>query len=723
MGKVRCTLIAACGAVSLWCLTAARSDAAGLLIADGGFGGQLEIKEHDVKVTINNGVAVTEINQVFQNTENRVVEALYTFPVPKGASVANFSMWIGGKEMIGEVVEKKRARQIYESYKTTRRDPGLLEQVDYKRFEMRIFPIAAGAEQRVKVTYYQELDFDHDQATYVYPLATATRSDAKQATTGKFALSLEAKSEVPIVEMKSPSHEGDFVIVSHTPNYYQASLEARGGDLSRDLVLHYRHERPKTGFDIVTSKQAGEDGYYLLTLVAGKELAELNRGMDYVFILDVSGSMAHDGKLAVSRQSLGAFIDGLDQQDRFEVISFNVSANTLFNKLSAVNDEAKKQAGEFLSSQRARGGTLLRPALTAAYRYRDADRTLNVVVLSDGMTEQREQQELLQLIGQRPAGSRVFCIGVGNEVNRPLLQQLAEDAGGLAAFLSQGDDFQRQSEAFRRKLLRPAATGLTVGFDGGSVYDVEPEKLPNLYHGAPLRMYGRYRKAGPVKVTIAGEVLGSPFQQTVEVTLPETDDKNPEIERMWAWHRMERLLNEARRNGSTKSVEDEIVRLCEGYSIVSEYASFIVLENDAEYQRWKIDRRNATRVERDRAAQAALRQTLDELRQESMAKLGPAKNGDAEKGLAATERDPAGPPQNAPGAAPTATTPPDDPAARSRDLDFGVNPGDGSRGGAAGGAIDPVTGSLAAALALAALAGARKRRRGSGAVTGNHQEE
>ena len=146
--------------------------AAGLLRADGGFGGVLEVKQHDVKVTINNGVAVTEVEQIFVNRENRVVEALYTFPVPRGASVANFSMWINGKEMIGEVVEKKRARQIYESYKAKRIDPGLLEQVDYKRFEMRIFPIAAGAEQRVKVTYYQELDFDHDQATYVYPLAT-----------------------------------------------------------------------------------------------------------------------------------------------------------------------------------------------------------------------------------------------------------------------------------------------------------------------------------------------------------------------------------------------------------------------------------------------------------------------------------------------------------------------------------------------------------------------
>src|SRR3954467_6070244 len=149
--------------------------AAGLLVADGGLGGALEVKEHDVKVVINNGVAVTTVSQSFLNTEDRQVEALYTFPVPKGASVANFSMWIGGKEMVGEVLEKKRAREIYDSYKQVRRDPGLLEQVDYRTFEMRVFPIAANAEQRVQITYYQELDVDHDWATFVYPLASTTR--------------------------------------------------------------------------------------------------------------------------------------------------------------------------------------------------------------------------------------------------------------------------------------------------------------------------------------------------------------------------------------------------------------------------------------------------------------------------------------------------------------------------------------------------------------------
>lgn len=673
------------------------ASAAGLLIADNGFGGVLKIKEQAVRVTINNGLAVTEVEQVFLNTENRVVEALYTFPVPNGASVSNFSMWINGKEMIGEVVEKQRARQIYESYKQTRRDPGLLEQVDYKRFELRVFPIPAGAEQRIKITYAQELDYDHDTATYVYPLATVTAKQADQRTTGRFAFSLEAKSEVPIVAMKSPSHGDEVAVAKHTAHYWQAALENREGDLSRDLVLVYQLERPRTGLDLIASKTAGEDGYFLLTLTAGPELEAAAGGSDYVFVLDVSGSMANDGKLSLSRGSVEHFVAALAEEDKVELIAFNISARTLFGSLKPATAETKAQAEEFLKAQRAVGGTVLRPAIEAAYRYHQVDRPLNVVILSDGMTEQMEQAELVRLIAQRPAGVTVFCVGVGNEVNRPLLTQLAKDAGGLAAFISAGDDFERQAQAFRRKLTRPAAKAVKLTFNGGQAYDLEPPTLPNLYFGQPIRLYGRYRTSGAAQVRIQAEVQGSPLDQTVDLTLPETEESNPQIDRMWAAHRVERLMSDDRAAGA-KTQAEEIVRLCEGYSIVSEYASFIVLENDAEYKRWQIDRRNATRVQRDRSAQLALREKLDQLRQQAAAQVGPAPSDAAATSQAATPTV-----ATAPSTAPVASPPPPAPRATSRGWDLNVPTSGG------GGAVDPLTLLLGAGLAGLGYAAQRRR--------------
>jgi Ca-activated chloride channel family protein len=666
------------------------SHAAGLLLADGGFGGQLEIEEQAVEVTINNGIAVTTVTQVFRNLENRQVEALYTFPVPKGASVANFSMWIDDAEMVGEVVEKERARQIYDSYKRVRRDPGLLEQTSYKTFEMRIFPIAPRAEQRVQIAYYQELDFDHDWATYVYPLATTTRTAMDSRTRGRFALNLAVDSEVPIVALESPSHGDEFAVAKHTRHHVQASLETTGGDLNRDVVLAYRLARPQTGLDVIASKEPGEDGYFLMTLTSGEELGEGNGdGMDYVFVLDISGSMNEDGKLSLSRNSLAAFVRALGPEDRFDVITFNVAARNLFREPRPADDAAKDRAQEFLRQQQAKGGTFLEPALRESYRYKDPDRPLNVVILSDGMTEQRERRTLLRLIGERPGNTRLFAIGVGNEVNRPLLEQLAKDAGGLAAFVSRGDDFERQARAFRRKLLRPAATNLEIEAAGGGLYDVEPHKLPNLYHGAPVRLYGRYRNPGPVELTIRGDLGGESFERTLFVDLPGEEAVNPEIERMWAWHRVQRLLEDADRDGSRQSVVGEIVRLGEGYSIVTEYTSFLVLENDAEYRRWKIDRRNALRIERDRKKQEQVRERLNALREQA-SDLGPIARSDPEP-----ERP------SAPKAAPPGQRVTSQPASRGWDLDLG-----------GGGALDPFT--VGIIVALGGLSWTALRRRDGG---------
>jgi Ca-activated chloride channel family protein len=270
--------VVALGAMAL----PAPTRAAGLLIADGGFGGVLEIKEHNVQVTINNGIAVTKVTQVFHNTEKRQVEALYTFPVPKGASVANFSMWINGKEMVGEVLEKQRAREIYNSYKQQRRDPGLLEQVDYRTFEMRIFPIAPEADQKVEITY-QEL-ITTTTPCHVYPLATVTRKGVDTRTAGRFAISVDVKSAVPIVELESPSHGKAFATAKHSDVYWQANLETTGGSLAQDVVIASRIARPQTGMDLITSRSGGQDGSSL-TVIAG-QMSCRSRAAWIIFVLD-----------------------------------------------------------------------------------------------------------------------------------------------------------------------------------------------------------------------------------------------------------------------------------------------------------------------------------------------------------------------------------------------------------------------------------------------------
>jgi Ca-activated chloride channel family protein len=599
--------------------------AAGLLIADGGFGGELEIQSQDIDVVINNGIAVTTVTQEFKNLENRQVEALYTFPVPKEASVSNFSMWINGKEMIGEVVEKQRARQIYNSYKRKKRDPGLLEQKNYKTFEMRIFPIAANAIQKVQITYYQELEVNNDWCTYTYPLKTQTQHTSPQKTSSRFSFNLQVKSEIPITNMESPSHLNDFVIVSHNKNYYQASLEEKHGNLNKDIVVAYILQRPITGVDFIFSKNNNEDGFFLMTITAGPELKKLNTGMDFLFVLDISGSMANDGKMTLSRNSIEEFVKNLAPEDKFDMLVFNISTKSLFNKMEKLNKQNIKKSIEFLNNQSARGGTNLIPAISQAYQYSNPDRQLNIIVLSDGMTEQGSTQDLIKIINSRPSNTKVFCIGVGNEVNKPLLQEISKESGGISSFISKGDNFKRRATLFRKTLSFPAISNIDIDFNN-KVYDVEPVKFPNLYYGNPVRIYGRYKGANKTKIKMSGEIAGRLFSKTITVKFPEHDDFNPEIERMWAFKRIQRLLNAGKREGDKNKYSSEIVRLGEAYSIVSEYTSFLVLENDNEYKRWKIKRRNALRITKDRNSQAKLRDELNKLKNKQVIPVNNANN-------------------------------------------------------------------------------------------------
>ncbi|HET6250187.1 MAG TPA: VIT and VWA domain-containing protein, partial [Tepidisphaeraceae bacterium] len=629
--------------------------------------------------------------QVFRNTEDRIVEGLYTFPVPRNASVAGFSMWIGGKEMIGEVVEKQAAREIYNSYKAVNRDPGVLEQTDFRTFELRIFPIAPKAQQKVQVTYYQELDSDGEWTSYVYPLASNVRQTINSRVTKSFSMTVDVKSRLPIEEMRSPSHSRDLHATRYSPTYCQAVIGANSAALDRDVVIDYRLAKAQTGAALVASTPANTDGYFCLMLSAGDELKPAAVGMDYVFLLDVSGSMRDDDKIGQSRGTLGAFVNMLTDEDRFDCLAFNTASVSAFHDLAPADDVHKKSANDFLASRKAHGGTNLNAALAAAYRYAQPGRTLNVVVISDGLTEQAQVPMLQRMVNRRPIDSRILCVGVGNDVDRTLLQEMADGSGGLAAFVSADDDFARQAMALHCKLARPAITDINVSIAGIPVHDVEPPRMRNLFNGIPLRVYGRYGTAGPAQVTLTGKVDGKDWSQTFPVAFPLQADADPEIERMWAMRRIERLRNDPA--GLSMSGVDQIVRLGEGYSIATEYTSFIVLENDAAYAKWKIAQRNAMRLTQDRDARAQLEEELKALRKKAPGGLG----------------DPSAAPANADASG--SMQPP--PAATAL-----TNPNPASPGLHLGGAMDPTY--LLLVLGMSGLAVATWKCKGGSTVGSNN---
>src|SRR6266536_794743 len=104
--------------------TVAPAQARGLLIPKEKTVPPLAMLNHQVSITIDDQVAVTKVEQTFRNHTDRQLEATYIFPVPKGASVNKFSMWVGDKEVSGELLEAAKAKQTYTAIVQRTQDPG-----------------------------------------------------------------------------------------------------------------------------------------------------------------------------------------------------------------------------------------------------------------------------------------------------------------------------------------------------------------------------------------------------------------------------------------------------------------------------------------------------------------------------------------------------------------------------------------------------------------------
>ncbi len=580
---------------------AGTADAAGLLVPTGQ-SRSLAIESQKVEVQINNGVAVTTVTQVFRNDAPQPLEALYTFPVPREASVANFSMWINGKEVIGEVLERQRARDIYQQVtRVEKKDPGLLELVNHKTFEMRVFPVPARGTQRIQITYYQPIDYDSGFGTYVYPLEMSKPAVTEMLK--EFSVRVDVKSDIPVKRIHSPSH-GDAVVTAEIkPGRYRASLEQAKGNLHRDFVLVYELQRERMGINLITSRDKGEPGYFMLLLTPGTQFDEPKKQVNVTFVLDVSGSMATGDRLNVGRQTVAEALDLLRENDTFNIIAFNIAPSSLADRPVPATKANRQRALEFLRGQSARGGTEIVPALEKALEQKSPEARNAILLLSDGEASDLEgNPAILTTLRQQKGDMRIFTFGIGNEVNRPLLDRLAAESGGLADYVSNQDEVQRKIRLMQLKLASPVAEKLRIHFEGVETFDVCPHKLPNLYRGQQLVLLGRYKGAGQAKLTITGELLGRPETITARLDFPETDLDNPQIQRMWAWRKVDAALAQIRDQGESESLRKEIVSLGTTYSIVTPYTAFLVLENEAEYQRFNIERANARRIETERNA-------------------------------------------------------------------------------------------------------------------------
>jgi Ca-activated chloride channel homolog len=543
----------------------------------------LSVKYHRVTVEIKGQVAITHVDQVFHNPNSMQLEGTYIFPMPEDAAVTKFSMYMNGKEVQGEVLERKKALAIYEGIVRRMQDPALLEYMGRGMFKARIFPIPARGDKRIKLTYTQVLKLDNNRCSYRYPLNTEKFSSTPLK---ECSVTVLIDSKTPVKSVFSPSHPTSKIKRKNDKNAV-IQWVARNNTPDKDFQLYYDLSDKDVGLSIWTYKRPGRDGYFLVTIspkieMTNKELA----AKDIVFVLDTSGSMLGK-KMDQAKKALQYCVENLGAADRFNIVPFSMEARPLHPKLVTASKQKRQQATEYIDDLRARGGTAIYDALTTALRMKpeaSKGRPFMVVFMTDGQptigqnSNEINPDFIKKAILKVAGDTRIFTLGIGSDVNTKLLDGLAVGTRAEQEYALEEEDLEIKLSHFYDKVAFPVLSDCKLIFEGLWVKEVYPRKLPDLFKGGTLSVVGRYKGQGPLVVRLRGNVNGKAVEHVLEGTFGAESRELDFLPGRWAKQKIGFLLDQIRLSGEKKELKDEVVFLAKKYGLPTPYTSYLVVE-------------------------------------------------------------------------------------------------------------------------------------------------
>lgn len=557
--------------------------AQGMLIPTDTSLGPLGIKYQRVSAQIIDGAAVTKVEQVFVNTSNRQLEAHYVFPLPKGAALQDFYLWINGKKTKGEVLEKQKATEIYEGIVRRLQDPGLLEYIDTDAFRARVFPVPANGEQKIELSFSQVLDFTGGLYQYHYPLGASARGAPRLSVQQDFTFSASIKSKTPLRSIYSPTHR--IGVSRKSDNDATAGLEmGPGTDISKDLDLFYTVSDKAVGLTILSNRADTDQPGFFMALISPKTDTRADEviAKRITFVMDTSGSMMGD-RIKLARDSLKYCVQKLNPRDEFNVVRFSTDVEALFEKPQLASEANVKKALDFVSGLEAIGGTAIDEAMTRALKDGEnrGERPHMVMFITDGhpTVGETEEPEIAQHAKAANKGSRVFTFGVGDDLNARLLDRIAEEGQGTSDFVRDGKDFELKIGGFYDKVANPVLADVALDLNAFGAYDVYPRRLGDLFKGQQLVVMGRYRTPKESTVVLSGSVNGKKTVFEYRGEMVKEGKAFDFVPRLWAIRKVGYLLEEIRLHGEKAELKDEIVSLGKKYGIVTPYTSYLVVED------------------------------------------------------------------------------------------------------------------------------------------------
>lgn len=536
----------------------------------------LAIKYHHVDIQIKDQVATTRVDQVFVNDNPWTAEGTYIFPLPEGAAVSDFVMWVDGKAVHGEILEADEARTIYDDVVRRMKDPALLEYVGRKALKASVFPIPPGEERKIELEYSQILPVENGLVHYIYPLSTERFSSRPLED---LVVRAQIESREPLKAVYSSRHE---VSIDREDDYH-ALLGLEQSDVlpDRDFELFYTISSEKIGLNLLSFKEEGQDGFFLLLAAPDVKVNEEEIVVkDIILVLDTSGSMQGE-KMDQAKEAARYVLNHLNPLDRFAIVSFATTTRSFSPSLEPAAQADKGK--DFLDRLEAMGSTDINRAMIEAVGLAEEVRPTTLIFLTDGLPTEGVTVTgaiLDNVAREAPDNVRIFSFGVGDDVDTDLLDQISLDHGGASTYVRPGEEIDEEVSAFYRKVKIPVLSDLSLDWGDIIVDQVYPQRIPDLFAGSQLIMLGRYREGGPAKITLKGMVNQEERSYTYEDLSFRKEGGDDFIPRLWATRAVGYYLTQIRLYGEKQEWIDSIVSLSTRYGIITPYTSFLVQEKD-----------------------------------------------------------------------------------------------------------------------------------------------
>jgi Ca-activated chloride channel family protein len=566
------------------------------------------LRHTDVDANIAGFVSRVTVRQQFENPLPQKIDAVYVFPLPQHAAVDQMVMTVGDRRIVGEVRPRDEARRIYDEARARGNVATLLDQERPNIFTQSVANIEPGARVVVEISYVETLRYEDGFFEFVFPMVVGPRyipgTPTGHSGTGwapdttavldasrisppvppkgtraghDIGLTVTINAGTEIREFDSVLHDVD----TERPDPTSLVVRLRPHDQipNRDFILRYRTASKAIG-DAVLVHEDQDQRFLTLVLQPPRRVTPADAvPKELIFVIDRSGSMS-GFPIEKAKEAMRLAIENLNPKDTFNLMSFAGGTGRCFDAPVPNTPENRALALRYLADLHGQGGTEMMPAIHAALDgAAPAGRVRIVAFMTDGYIG--NDFEIIDAVRQRAGTARVFAFGIGNSVNRFLLDGMAHAGRGAVEYVTLQSDAEAAVSRFRDRIQAPVLTDIAIDWGHLPVSDVYPRQLPDLFSETPLLIHARL--TGPARDTLVlrGRTAQGPFERRIPVA-PTAAAPHDALPSMWARAAVEDLMQRERgavqRGEVPAAIREEITALGVTYHLITQFTSFVAVE-------------------------------------------------------------------------------------------------------------------------------------------------